>query len=388
MKNVKLMYAVKFFFWMHFFAAVIIPFFTQWGGLKFSEVLYLNAWFMFWIFLLEIPTGTIADFISRKASISLASISGIIAVLIYISFPHIAVFMVGEIFFAISFTLMSGADEALIYDSLVDDKMEKGSKKIFSRLESFKLGGIVIGALLGGVIAKFMGLRAPVLFMVFPISISLIISLFLKEPEVDRKKEKEPYTSILKKGVKFFFRSKTLKILTLDMVFVNSLAWLIIWFYQPFLSKAGVAILYFGIVHSFMSLSQIFVISNFSGLEKLLRTKKNLLILTTLLPGISFIILGISDNFIPIIAAILLCSAFGLSRGPLFSNYLNKFIPSGERATVLSTISMLRTFMIVILNPIAGLLGDWSISGTMIILGILLIIFTFLSPVREKHLID
>ncbi|MEN8222474.1 MAG: hypothetical protein ABFR36_04365 [Acidobacteriota bacterium] len=42
----------------------------------------------------------------------------------------------------------------------------------------------------------------------------------------------------------------------------------------------------------------------------------------------------------------------------------------------------------MILNPVAGLLGDWSISGTMIILGILLIIFAFFSPVREKHLID
>ncbi len=388
MHNVKLMYAVKFFFWMHFFSAVIIPFFTQWGELKFSEVLYLNAWFMFWIFLLEIPTGTIADFISRRASIILASFTGIIAVLIYISYPHIAVFMVGEIFFAISFTLMSGADEALIYDSMLEDKEEKGSKKIFAKLESFKLAGIVIGALLGGVIAKFMGLRAPVFLMVIPISISLIISLFLREPSVKRESEKEKYTTILKKGVKFFFRSKTLKILTLDMIIVNSIAWLIIWFYQPFLSKAGVAIVYFGVVHSLMSFSQILTISNFSGLEKILRKKKNLLFLTTLIPGLSFIVLGITDNVIPVIAAILVCSAFGLSRGPLFSNYLNKFIPSNERATVLSTVSMLRTFLIVILNPIAGLLGDWSISGTMSIFGILLIIFAFFSPVRERHLVD
>jgi len=191
MKNIKLMYAVKFFFWMHFFAAIIIPFFTEWGGLKFSEVLYLNAWFMLWIFLLEIPTGTVADFISRKVSIILASATGIIAVLIYTSYPHIGVFMVGEVFFAISFTLMSGADEALVYDSLAEEGDTKRSKKIFARLESFKLGGIVTGALLGGVIAKFLGLRAPVLMMVIPISISMIISLFLSEPVAGKSHERE-----------------------------------------------------------------------------------------------------------------------------------------------------------------------------------------------------
>ncbi len=284
---------------------------------------------------------------------------------------------------------MSGADEALIYDSLVQDGKEKGSKKIFSKLESFKLAGIVIGALLGGVIAKFMGLRAPVFLMVIPISISLIISFFLEEPAAEIKTTvKNSYTTILKNGIKYFFRSETLKILTFDMIIVNSISWLIIWFYQPFLSKAGVAIIYFGIVHSLMSLSQIFAIANFERLERLLGRKKNLLLFTTLIPGLSFLVLGISGNVIFVITAILVCSAFGLSRGPLFSNYLNKFIPSEERATVLSTVSMLRTFMIVILNPVAGLLGDWSISGTMLILGLILIIFAFLSPVREIHLVD
>lgn len=388
MKNIKLMYAVKFFFWMHFFAAVIIPFFTEWGGIKFSEVLYLNAWFMLWIFLLEIPTGTVADFISRKVSITLASSAGIIGVLIYTSCPHIGVFMAGEVFFAISFTLMSGADEALVYDSLTEEGETKGSKKIFAKMESFKLGGIVTGALLGSVFAKFMGLRATVLLMVIPISISLVISMFLKEPLKKRTSDKEKYSAILKKGVKFFFSSKVLKILAIDMMVVNSIAWLIIWFYQPFLGKAGISIIYFGIVHSFMSLSQIFVISNFAGLEKILGKKKNLLFFTTFMTGASFILLGISDSVIPVVAAILVSSAFGLSRSPLFSNYLNKYIPSGERATVLSTISMLRTFMIVILNPVAGFLGDWSISGTMLFLGIILIIFAFISPVKEEHLID
>jgi hypothetical protein len=28
--------------------------------------LFLNAWFMSWNFLLEIPTGTVADFLGRK----------------------------------------------------------------------------------------------------------------------------------------------------------------------------------------------------------------------------------------------------------------------------------------------------------------------------------
>ena len=36
-------------------------FYTDWGGLKLSEVLFLNSWFMLWNYLLEVPTGTVAD---------------------------------------------------------------------------------------------------------------------------------------------------------------------------------------------------------------------------------------------------------------------------------------------------------------------------------------
>jgi len=89
-----------------------------------------------------------------------------------------------------------------------------------------------------------------------------------------------------------------------------------------------------------------------------------------------------------VIFAIAFSSGFGLSRGPLFSSYMNKYIPSDKRATVLSTTSMLRTFSIVLVNLAAGFLTDWSIPYTLAILGVAIVAFSFLSRLREEHLID
>ena len=89
-----------------------------------------------------------------------------------------------------------------------------------------------------------------------------------------------------------------------------------------------------------------------------------------------------------ILLVIILGGGFGLSRGPLFTSYINKYIPSPQRATVLSTISMLERFVLVIVTPFVGMLADWSLSYTFIILGCLAVVFSFVSRIEEKHLID
>lgn len=56
---------------MHFFAGVLVPFFTDWGGLSLNQMFLLQAWFFLWIFLLEVPTGALADKYGRRAYDSL-----------------------------------------------------------------------------------------------------------------------------------------------------------------------------------------------------------------------------------------------------------------------------------------------------------------------------
>jgi len=69
--NISKIYLIRLFMWMHFVAAVLVPFYTNWCHITFAQIMILNAWFMLWNFLFEIPTGTVADFVNRKSSIAL-----------------------------------------------------------------------------------------------------------------------------------------------------------------------------------------------------------------------------------------------------------------------------------------------------------------------------
>lgn len=388
--NIRKMYIYRFLFDMYFISAVLVPFFIGWGGLKFSQIFYINAWFHLWSFLLEIPTGTVADFFGRKNSLILAPIVGILGAVVYTSYPHIAVFLIGEVIWAVSYTLASGADVALLYDSLKETGETKRSKSIISRLESIKLSGIVIGALIGSVIAKLINARVTFLFQIVPLAISLIVALTLNEPPTTEsgRVKKESYFKILSDGIRYFTRHDILKILTLDMVTVNGLSFMIIWFYQQLLINAGVDIIYFGIIHSAMAVGQIIIISKFAFFEKVFGSKKKLLGFTAVMAGLLFVLLGLTSWAPVVIPAIIFAAGFGLSRIPLFTSYMNKYIPSDKRATILSATSMFRTFSIVIANLIAGTLVGWSVSYSLIILGIAIIIFSLFSKIREEHLID
>ena len=385
--NIRKMYLVKMLSNMHFISAILVPFFTEWGGISFSQVLYLNAAFMFFVFMLEVPTGTIADFFGRKVSMQISCFVSCVAVLTYISYPDFYVFLAAEFIFAVGASLMSGADSAFIYDTLKELGRSQESKRIFGRTESFKLAGILIGAFFGSFIAKI-NLKAPFLFMAVPIGLAGLITFTLKEPSTFITEKKKSYGKTLLEGMSYFINKRELKILVLDMVLVGAMSWLVIYFYQVFLMGVNVDVKYFGSVHSAMALSQILIIQNFTGIEKLFGDKRTLLSLGAVVPGICFIIMGSVKNVPVLIAAIVLAAGFGLSRTPLFISYMNKYIPSDKRATVLSVTSMLRMITISIINILAALLSDWSIPWTIILFGCLLCVFPFTVRIKEDHLID
>ena len=386
--NIWKMYADSLFSYMHFIAAVLVPFFTDWGGISYSQVLILNSWYLFCVFILEIPTGTVADFFGRKTSMFLGSIVSILGILTYVSYPNFYVFLAGETILAVAFTLKSGANEALIYDSLKMIGQEERSKKIFSSLESFKMAGILSGALIGSVLAKYGGLKMPLLCMVVPLGLSAIFVAMLKEPSAGEMETRSSYFQLLRGGTEYFAAHRLLRILTLDMVAIGSFTFLVIWSYQMLLKEAGVDIIYFGMVHAMMCLAQIAVMQSFGRFEEYLGGKKRLLVATALIAGIGFIGLGLARSAWVLVFWIAVTAGFGLSRTPLYISYMNKFIPSDKRATILSVTSMARNIGICLASLAAASMADWSLKQMILLNGAIILLFALTTRVKEEYLID
>lgn len=389
LNNIQKMHLVHFLITLHFFGAVLIPFFTDFGGLNFTQIMILQSWFMLWGFLLEIPTGTIADFFGRKFSLAASGIVGAIAAIVYVSAPNFYVFLLAEFLWALGAALLSGADTAMLYDTLKQEKREKESKKILSSYESYGLAGILAGAPIGSIIAANFGVVAPMIATAVPFFLSALVVLTVPEPKVFRAVKRENYFKILRESLSFFAKHRTLKIFTLDIAFVGGVSYIMIWLFQPLLKSIGVPIFWYGFVQAAFVVGEILILRSIDFFEKIFGGNKKYLFLSTLIIGTSFVFTGFV-KFVPaVLVAIILVCSLGLTRPTIMGNYANKYIPTAKRATILSAISMFRRIFIAVFNPVIGFVVDnFSLETALMGIGATTIIFAFYSGIEEKMLKD
>ena len=387
--NIWKSYVVEFLKSLHFFSGVLVPFFTIWGGITFAQVMFLQALFTFSRFLFEIPTGTIADYLGRKTSIVIGLAINAIAALVYASTPSFWIFALGEFLWGVGGAFMSGADRALTYDSLKELKEEKKSKKIFGRLHSLHLIALLIAAPVGSIIAETISIRATMFFVFIPVAISAIIAMTMYEPKSKwHMKSKKSYAETLKEGINFFRKNKVLKIIAADISIIGTLTFFIIWSYQLVLGKLNIPILYFGFIHASLVIGQIAVSNNFARFENLAGSKKRYILISGIVAGIGFIVVAFTQNAVIAVGAMIVLTAFGMTRKILLSNYLNKHINSKVRATVLSTVSMFSSLAMAIGDIFFGIFADKNLTATLATVGILIIVTTIIIRIEEKDLRD
>ncbi len=386
--NIPKLYVMRALMSLHFFGAVLIPFFQDWGQLTFSQIMILESIFMGGIFIFEIPTGTIADKFGRKKSLIWAFVINVIAILIYSSAPLFWVFALGELVWGIAAALFSGAYEAMVYDTLLEMNQERKSKQIFSRLASIGLVVMISGSISGSFIAKYIGLRETMLFSAIPLIFAFGLALFLHEPlDIQTKSRDNPW-DIFKKGLQQIRTKRPLRHLMMDAIPLAVIGYFGIWLYQVRLMTIGVSMEYFGLIHSGFILFEILLLNTAIPLERVFKSKKAIIQLTSAMMGIGFILAGIARHPVLVIFGFTLATGTGFARPVLMSNYQQKHIDSEQRATVISSRSMIRQFLLVILNPVVGFVAESNLTWVLIVLGLLALMMSRFTPVKEHYLID
>jgi MFS family permease len=387
--NVWRLEAFRVLYWMHFVAAVLVPFFTQWGGLTLTEIMTLNAWFMAWTFALEIPTGAVADYFGRKWSLVLGSAVTATASLVYVSTPRYEVFLAAEVIFALGYTLVSGADEALLYDTLVATGRVEHASRDIARLNAAQMVGLVTGALGGSVIAALWGVRAPLGCQAIPITAAGLLAASLVEPTAPVGRTRTAgYGALLTSGLRRLCDDARMRIVAVDAVLVGALVWTLIWLYQPLLMRVGIPTGAFGAVHATLCLAQIAVLRSMHRLTPLVGGQARYLRAAAIIPALAMLALAWTSSRTATVALLLLAMGVGLSRMPIASSAMNARVDAAGRATLLSTVSMLRTLTICLVNPIVGALADRSLAIAMSVLGFATLAVAVFSPLRERHLAD
>ncbi|HNU80100.1 MAG TPA: MFS transporter, partial [Bacillota bacterium] len=122
-------------------------------GMSLTQLGLLEMVFHITSFLMEVPTGAVADIFGRRISRILGRVLSLVSVVILLAADCFLWFAISFVFTALSFNLESGAGDALIYDSLKEIGEEDMYMKISGSKEVFYQAAGVVSFLVGGYMA-------------------------------------------------------------------------------------------------------------------------------------------------------------------------------------------------------------------------------------------
>lgn len=369
LKNIKIYKRYSIFNNLIILGPIITLFFIA-KGLSFTEIFIVNSVSALTTILFEVPTGAIGDRISRKSSLIIGSVLVCMSLLIYIVAPSFSFILIGEVVFAIGVTFRSGTEQALLYDSLKNNNMEKEFSAIIGVARSNMFYAQGIGSIFAGLIyVKSMYL--PFYFSAFFMLVAGFIAMKFEEPHIDRDSHnvKKQFTHIKESFYYAYRHPRIFSVILFSVIFIL-FSRIGFNYYQPYMEAVHVPTAMFGFV--FFLFNMIAAYASKHATWFLNHTKPRSLMVLSFLIVISFIGLGLTHVWVGIVFFGFQQLARGY-RAPVFQKYINKRIPSDKRATIISIQSFSHAIVVAVLGPAAGyLLDHTSIFTSHLVIGILM----------------
>ncbi len=304
----------------------------------------------------EVPTGAVADVLGRRIGLIIGTVlvaggSALVAVL-PAYWPILAAYLV----WSVGLALQSGADMALLYDSLKASgragEFEAAAGRSYAVIQLAQGASAVLGGLLAGV-----ALHLPLLATSVCTAAGLVFLATLREPPVART-GRPSYRGTLAAAFRLVRARRVLRPMMLYSATVGVVPWVLVFvLFQPYLSSRGVPVAWFGVL--FLVLRLAGVVGSRTGPRLIARGARPLW-----LTGAPLLFAGLFAAMAavgPWVVVYGLMLVVGFLQGclrPLLSELLNRRLESEVRATALSLQSLLLTLAIAVLQPVAGLVAD------------------------------
>src|SRR6056297_1473047 len=207
--NIIKLYLIKIAKWFMLFMPIIVLFYQD-NGLAMQDIFTLKAVYSIAIVILEIPSGYLADVLGRKKTLIIGTILGFLGFVVYdFSFSFWG-FLMAELVLGLGQSLISGADSALLYDSLKAMGNEKKYLKYEGRMVSVGNFAEATAGILGGLLAEI-SLRTPFYAQTGVAFIGIPAAIMLVEPLRHKKISKMSFRDILSIVEYALIRNKRLK---------------------------------------------------------------------------------------------------------------------------------------------------------------------------------
>ncbi len=333
-------------------------------------------------FLMEVPTGVVADLWGRKTSRLAGRIFIFLSLMIMFLSGSFFLQFSGFVLCAIGYNLESGAGEAFVYDSMLLAGKIDNYKSVAGKQELVLQSGFIVSYLLGGYLATKSYPAVFIISLVFTF-LSFITAVTFVEPEINGTEKRRDISlkdiadsmfNQTRESILVIKRRPRIAFLILFSEIIFSFIVSLFFYLQNYWKGTGKSEFTIGIIFAVSAMTAGITGLRAPAIEKRIGEKGVLVIMPLLL---LFCLWGVALSEYKSLFYILT----GIIEGILvvaISDYINRLIPSNKRATVLSFQSMAFSLFMIIFFPLIGWIGDsFSLEKAFLFLSVFGTVITF-----------
>ena len=350
-------------------------------GMTLTQIATIESIFWITVVLAEVPTGAVADRWGRRVSLVLGGFCFCIGSVVFAFSSTYVVLVAAYVVVGTAMTLYSGAGHALVYDTLRQIGRTDEYEKHIGRSEALAFASMLLATLLGGPLVALVGYSATILLGAIAMGTAGAIALFLREPprseaefaaQRSSQNGSSPSANTGRKpgmlgnmfgGVMVVWRSKLLLWYILLGALIYGVIMVSEFLLQPFVVHHGVdpaTGVDSGFAYSGMLISPVAGMVVGSLLAAWVASRfgeRRSLIIPLIVGALIFLAPTLWDSLWVVVALGLLAVIRGMVR-PIATGYINRRIPSDQRATVLSMFQLCSALVLAAIVPQAGTVAD------------------------------
>jgi MFS family permease len=345
------------------------------AGLSNVEAFAANAFFSVGQVIFEVPTGVVADTRGRRFSFLLGAATLLLSTLLYLYMWNVQApfwgWAIASALLGLGFTFFSGATEAWLVDALTATGYTKDLETIFGRAQMVGGGAMLVGTVLGGVIAQFSNLGVPYVVRAAMLGITLVVAWwFMHDLGFTPDRTARPVAAVrnvVRGAVNGGLRNAPVRWLMLAAPFSTGVGFYAFYAFQPYLLELygdPDAYSIAGLAAAIVAGAQILGGFAVPWVRRFFARRTHFIILSTAGSAAILAGIGLTDSFIVALVILVLWCVIAAIQVPMERAFINPLIPSEQRATVLSFDSLMGSTGGVVIQPVLGRTADAFGYGT------------------------
>jgi MFS family permease len=321
------------------------------AGLDIFEVFIANAAFTAGMVIFEIPTGVVADTSGRRRSFLLSAVTLLVSTLAYVAIAALggglALFVAASVVLGLGFSFYSGAVEAWLVDALKATGYQGELDRVFARGEMVSGAAMLVGSVAGGLLGNLdltwpFVVRALLLGGVFLVGLRWMHDVGFTPRTTTLAAMPAEMRQVLRDSVEFGWRSSPVRLLMLVSLFQGGyLMWGFYAWPPYFLELLGRdAVWVSGVVAALVALSTIAGNSLVELFTRVCGKRTTLLLWAAAVMVAAVVGVGLAGSFWLALALLLVATVAEGVAMPVQQAYLHQVVPSSQRATVVSSVSL------------------------------------------------